>query len=429
MRTRPVLAAVLAVGAVAVLASVAGPPSASAAAPDDRIECPRELDCRFVPAAEGRYASADRPRDMDVRYIVIHDTELTYDDTIKLFTKPGGGSAAHYLLRSSDGAVTQFLRNSDVGYHAGNFWFNMHSIGIEHEGFAAEGARWYTDAMYEASARLVRHLAQRYDIPLDREHILGHDEISPAVAARTRNMHWDPGPYWDWARYFDLLGAPLEPSPPAQEPTLTRPAVVMLLPRFADNTVPLRQCGQSTCTDLPPQGTSTVYLRSAPSAKAPLIVDPVLRPDLTPGTTALSDISARASTGQRFAVAGRVGEWTGIWFAGQIGWFADAGGRIGAPDSAALVTPRRGSIPVYGAAFPEQTAYPDGITPTAIEPLPWTIPAGQFYVAFAEHRGDEYSAPDDGSGPRVHIVGQRRLVEISFNHRRAFLDLEDVVVR
>jgi hypothetical protein len=240
-------------------------------------------------------------------------------------------------------------------------------------------------------------------------------------------MHHDPGPYWDWARYFELLGAPLKPTAPDRA-VFSRPRVVMLLPRFADNKVPVQQCGSAGCTDLPEQGTNVIYLRSAPNPDAPLLVDPVLRPDLTPGTYAVSDLSAKASTGQRFAVAGRFGDWTGIWFSGQIGWFADPGGTVGAADSARLVTPRRARIPVYGAAFPEDAAYPPGTTPTAVEELPWTIPAGQFYVAFAEHVGDEYSAPDDKSRPREHIVGQRRLVEISFNHRRAFLDLADVTV-
>src|SRR5918999_1414502 len=30
----------------------------------------------------------------------------------------------------------------------------MHSIGIEHEGALVDGARWYTEPMYQASARI-----------------------------------------------------------------------------------------------------------------------------------------------------------------------------------------------------------------------------------------------------------------------------------
>ena len=49
--------------------------------------------------------------------------------------------------------------------------------------------------MYRSSARLVRHLADKYDVPIDREHILGHVEVPGAT-------HTDPGPGWDWDRYM-----------------------------------------------------------------------------------------------------------------------------------------------------------------------------------------------------------------------------------
>lgn len=52
----------------------------------------------------------------------------------------------------------------------------MRSIAIEHEGVPVEGARWYTETMYQASAGLA-HLAARYHIPLDREHVLGHQDL------------------------------------------------------------------------------------------------------------------------------------------------------------------------------------------------------------------------------------------------------------
>ncbi|MEV6924354.1 hypothetical protein AB0M46_07585 [Dactylosporangium sp. NPDC051485] len=35
----------------------------------------------------------------------------------------------------------------------------------------------------------------------------------------------------------------------------------------------------------------------------------------------LSDHSSRVATGQTYAVAGRQGDWTAIWYLGQKGWF------------------------------------------------------------------------------------------------------------
>ena len=117
-------------------------------------------------------------------------------------------SSWHYSLRSVDGHIAQHVKTKDVGWHAGNWYVNAKSIGLEHEGFAAQGT-WYTEAMYRTSAKLVRHLALRLGIPLDRQHIIGHDNVPGTTAATVAGMHWDPGPYWDWSHYFDLLRAPV----------------------------------------------------------------------------------------------------------------------------------------------------------------------------------------------------------------------------
>ncbi|MBO0872408.1 MAG: N-acetylmuramoyl-L-alanine amidase, partial [Pseudonocardia sp.] len=368
----------------------------------DVPECPPELACHFVPAAYGQtnphdpdsygnYDPAARPGDGNaIKYIVIHDTEENYDTTVGRFRDPRKGASANYVIRSSDGDVTQVVPDKDIAYHAGNYWFNAHSIGIEHEGVLLDGARWYTEAMYRASARLVRYLAARYHIPLDREHILGHEELPSATPSGLSGMHTDPGPYWDWAHYFDLLGAPLRPDPahPADTPP---PSVVTIAPSFRGNTQPLQHCVRGRCVELPPQGSSIVYLHTAAAPDAPLVGDPVIHPDGSPGTTQIDDWSARASTGQSFVVADRSGDWTAVWFGGRLAWFRDRdgrgddqGNRVGVPGDGlgTLLTPRPGrtTIPVYGAAYPEPAAYPRAIPPTDLSQLPYTIPAGQVYL-------------------------------------------------
>ena len=113
---------------------------------------------------------------------------------------------------------------------------NAHSIGLEHEGFAADGAAWYTEALYRTSARLVRHLAREYGVTLDRAHIIGHDQVPGTTTATVRGMHWDPGPYWDWEHYFKLLGSPIRPAPKPNS------SVVTVAPGFDDNIQPVTGC-------------------------------------------------------------------------------------------------------------------------------------------------------------------------------------------
>ncbi|WP_234317146.1 N-acetylmuramoyl-L-alanine amidase [Streptomyces sp. NRRL WC-3744] len=85
--------------------------------------------------------------------IVIHDTESPYESGIATFQDPASSTAAHYVMRSSDGAVTQMVPTKDLGFHAGNYSTNLHSIGIEHEGYAAHGATWYSETRPPGSRR------------------------------------------------------------------------------------------------------------------------------------------------------------------------------------------------------------------------------------------------------------------------------------
>ncbi|MGQ0844883.1 MAG: N-acetylmuramoyl-L-alanine amidase [Sporichthyaceae bacterium] len=418
--------------AVALLATALHGPVANAASDSgaSAAECPAELQCRFDAAGVDHYAKANRGRSgPQVRYIVVHTSEMTHAETLEAFQGLGNTASSHYLLSSHSGAVTQLVPTKDVAFHAGNSWFDERSMAIEHEGFVAEGAVWYTEEMYRASARLVRYLAERYDIPLDREHVIGHDEVPPLTGEGIFEAAIDPGPYWDWAKYFDLLKAPLrEPAPGPAPSALPRVPVVLIAPRYDENWVPLYDCKTESCTEPQVHGTNAVYLHTAPRADAPLVGDPVLHPEGQPGQPALQDWSARAVTGQRFAVAGRYDGWTGVWFVGRLAWFYDADNRRAVPSSGVVVTPRRPGIPVYSAAYPEPAAYPAGVVPTPIAALPYRLELGQFYVATAEHVADDFAAPRESPQARVHVVGKRRLVEISFSSRRAFLDAEDVSI-
>lgn len=424
-------------GAVAVMAGgVLGMVPAAGAAP--AADCPSTVDCRFVPAAYdwssadhsdpnnyGNYDPANRPADGDgIRYIVIHDTEESYDNTIKDFQNPTHFSTANYVIRSSDGQITQMVPNSDITWGVSNWTMNQHSISIEHEGFAAQGNRWYTEKMYESSAKLVRYLAAKYHIPLDRRHIIAHEDVAGETDAKQATQHWDPGPYWNWQHYMALLGAPIRPAVPQVG------SVVTINPDFATNKPVLTSCGDS-CTTLPAQGANFVYLRSAPGPSAPLLGDPLLHPGGAPGSTRIDDWSDKAVTGRQYVVAGRQGDWTAIWFDGQRAWFFDPGGHNTVPALAATVTARH-DIPVYGRAFPDRSAYPasipfeDSWTPA---PLSWTIPAGQAYPIVEPVQASNYYARFDAARvPANHtlVVGNTVYLMVSYNHRYVWVKTSDL---
>ena len=151
----------------------------------------------------------------------------------------------HYTLRSADGHIAQHVKTKDVGWHAGNWYVNAKSIGLEHEGFAAHGRPGTPRRCTARRPRWCATWPTKYDIPLDRQHILGHDNVPGTDPADVAGMHWDPGPYWDWAHYFDAAGAPLRPTggPAAALVTIRpglrhQPAAVHRLRRRAGDAVP-----------------------------------------------------------------------------------------------------------------------------------------------------------------------------------------------
>jgi hypothetical protein len=411
-----------------------------AAARDGRTQCPRRLRCRWIPSPYEQYGVEDseygnhdlanRPRDIKIDYIIVHNTETSWANTLALVQDPTYVSW-HYSLRSSDGLIAQHVRHRDVAWHAGNWYVNMHSIGLEHEGIAEDGATWFTEDMYRTSARLVRYLTDRYDIPRNRAHIIGHDQIPGIAPDYVAGMHWDPGPYWNWEHYFRLLGRPI--GKPAADPGNR---VRTIAPGFADNRRLVTGCEddepRAPCA---PQGTNFVYLRTQPSFSAPLVTDIGLRPDGSASTTRVSDIGARAAAGHKFRVVNRVGSWTKVSYLGNPAWFHDpAGNRSSVRSNGKLVTPKPGlaSIPVYGRAYPEEAAYPRAIPYQEVIPLQYSIPAGQSYVV-----GDPtietdyyYARSFDDSLPRDHteVTGQDRYYQIWFGHRMAYVRAADVVL-
>ena len=412
------------------LAAVPDLPASPEAANDPGTECPANLGCESVPAPYqslgpdptdyGNHDLADRPQSQKINYIIIHDTEGTWNTVMKLAQDPTYVSW-HYTIRSQDGHVAQHVPTKDVAWHAGNWYVNAKSIGIEHEGFAAD-ATWYTEALYRSSTKLVRYLAAKYGIPLDRQHILGHDNVPGTVPSTVRGMHWDPGPYWDWNHYMALLGAPIHATGTPHTGMVTiDPDYATNMPVFTgcDAAHPAAQCA--------PHGSTSVILHTQPSDSAPMLTDIGLHPDGTPGTTLLSDHSSRAETGQQYAVAGRQGDWTAIWYLGQKGWFhtEDAKWATGM-----VVTPKAGkaTVPVYGRAYPEASAYPAGVPVQTVTPLQYTLSAGQRYTV-GQAPADEYyySTTFDTASHQV-IKGKTKYLQIQFGHRIAYVNAADVNV-
>lgn len=197
----------------------------------------------YSPACSSNYTAANRTA-ADIQYVVIHVTQGSYSGAISWFGNCSAKVSAHYVIRSSDGAITQTLLDKHIGWHAGNWSYNQQSIGIEHEGWVDQ-PKWFTDVMYKESAKLTAALCDKYGIPKTRKYIIGHVEVPGAT-------HTDPGKYWDWDKYMAYVTGTAggEVKPPATTGVLKgfiREGDIYSGPNIAGATVKLSD-GKSAAT-------------------------------------------------------------------------------------------------------------------------------------------------------------------------------------
>ena len=148
------------------------------------------------PAANSNYSTGRGGTTID-RWIN-HWICGSYAGAISWFQNSSSKVSAHFVVRQSDGELTQMVRIADTAYHAGNWNYNQRSIGIEHE--AGPSYSWPTSPsapMLIVSADACRYFCDLYGIPKTRTYIMGHKEV-PGVATDC------PGPL-PWDVYMALV--------------------------------------------------------------------------------------------------------------------------------------------------------------------------------------------------------------------------------
>lgn len=161
------------------------------------------------PAHSTNYTAS---RSAAVSAVTVHTTQGSYAGAISWFQNSTANVSAHYVIRSSDGQVTQMVRNAHTAWHVGNQ--NSYTLGIEHEGWV-NNSSWYTDAMYSASAALVRNFCSKYSAISCASAYKGAASSGINVLATsvkikghqhyTGQTHTDPGINWNWSKYYNLI--------------------------------------------------------------------------------------------------------------------------------------------------------------------------------------------------------------------------------
>ena len=157
-----------------------------------------------------------RPQGTEIQLLVIHNislppsqfgggyiekffqNQLDWSEHPYFKTIEGMQVSAHVLILRT-GEVLQFVNFNDRAWHAGRSSYlgkaecNDYSIGIELEGSDDQP---FSDLQYQALSQVTHALRQVY--PKISSHIAGHSDIAP-------QRKTDPGPYFQWQKFRDLL--------------------------------------------------------------------------------------------------------------------------------------------------------------------------------------------------------------------------------
>lgn len=177
------------------------------------------MELKFI---EARWYTKTSGRRID--YIVIHDMEApekgeTAENIARYFATTDTKASAHYNVDNN--SIVQSVREQDIAYHAPP---NLHSIGVEHAGYARQSREEWLDAygqdMLRLSARLVAELVLKYNLPVQwlspdelragKRGITSHRNVSKAFG---QSSHTDPGPDFPIGWYMDRVREAINTEP------------------------------------------------------------------------------------------------------------------------------------------------------------------------------------------------------------------------
>ena len=156
-------------------------------------------------ASSQNYTTAQR-KSGQIRFIVIHVTQGSYWGSVTWLRDPRAHASVNFVV-AGDGHVARLVPLHDIAWHAGNWAYNLRSVGIENAGYTNDPAG-FPLAEYKAAARLTANIALSSLIPIDRHHIIGHYQVpdpNDPLQGGGIDGHTDPGPYWKWDLFMRLV--------------------------------------------------------------------------------------------------------------------------------------------------------------------------------------------------------------------------------
>lgn len=138
-----------------------------------------------------------RPTGSVIKFYFVHYIATgTYQGAISWFKDCSSSVSAHYVVRNSDGEVSQVVAENDRAWSQGVTLYNDLGIGVEHEVLATNLAMWDSDPMLTGAANLCRDVCNRRSIPKVRRAangdagIYGHSDVRATDCPNMTDARW-----------------------------------------------------------------------------------------------------------------------------------------------------------------------------------------------------------------------------------------------
>ena len=129
---------------------------------------------RYVAAHRSNY-TAGRGGVSRPTCVVIHIMEGSYEGSLSWTRNAASNVSWHYQV-ARNGHTTQCVSENNACWTNSVWWYNQRGVNIEHEGYCSQGGP--SEAMLHSSAKITAGIVNRYNIPINRNRIFGHTEIS-----------------------------------------------------------------------------------------------------------------------------------------------------------------------------------------------------------------------------------------------------------
>ncbi len=164
--------------------------------------------------ASPNYSSRPSGTSGEPSMIIVHTCEGSYSGCWGWLSNSSSGVSAHYVVSNDGSEVSQLVYETKKAWHIGSSYDcslnggtdcsrngssnNNFTIGIEHAGYASQSS--WSSGLIDRSAQLICDIADDWEIPLDRYHVVGHGQLQPYNRV-------DPGPNWPWTDYLNRAGS------------------------------------------------------------------------------------------------------------------------------------------------------------------------------------------------------------------------------